>query len=268
MTPATSASALSAHVRYGSREAVIDALVRLGVARGAPVSVWPPRRLPYGLFVSPVRNGWVSVWNPLDTTRDWFPQLTATIECSCIVLEVLESQFWIAEFFQDEALVGRAELPAEAVAWDDLWARAAESLEAEGLDEPWEEEAKLSARMEEIAESAEYQADLLQLLEERPRPETLLPFLPAHASVEQAWELLHAMDSAAAGAPDAPDEDASLDAEEYLDHFATYLGIRDAGWNPGADAEALAEGDYEDEEGLPDGWREFVVLPVPQLPVL
>ncbi len=266
MSTGLSATTLSAHVKYGSREAVVDALVRLGVGRGSPVPVWPPHKLPYGMYVSPVRNGWVSVWSPLDNVRDWFPQVTATLECPGVLLEVLESQFWIGEFFQDENLVGRVELPTEAVAWDDLWARTAESLEAEGLESPWDDEAKFSARMDEIADSPEYREDMRQLQEERPEPETLAPFLPPHATVERAWELLQAMDAAASG--DELDEESGLDAEDYMDDFATYLGIRDAAWNPRADADALSEGDYEDEEGLPEGWREFVVLPVPQLPVL
>jgi hypothetical protein len=259
-------------VKYGSREAVVDALVRLGVGRGSPAPVWPPCKLPYGLFVSPLRNGWVSLWSPLDNVRDWFPQVTATLECPGILLEVLESQFWIGEFFQDENLAGRVELPTEAVAWDDLWARTVDSLEAEGLESPWEDELRFSARLEEIAASPEFEEGMAQLQEEHPEPGTLVSFLPPHASIERAWELLYAIDAAAgADGPEmasALDEETALDAEDYMDDFATYLGIRDAAWNPGADADALSEGDYEDEEGLPEGWREFVVLPVPQLPVL
>src|SRR4051812_45246806 len=100
---AVQVSVLSAHVKYGSREAVIDALVHLGVRRGAPLPVWPPRKLPGALwawvFVSPERNGWVSLWGPPETTRDWFPTLMASLECPGVLLEVIQSQFWIAEFF-------------------------------------------------------------------------------------------------------------------------------------------------------------------------
>jgi hypothetical protein len=265
MSEALSVSTLGAHVRYPSQEGVIDALVRLGVGRGAPVPVWPPRRLPYGLFVSPVRDGWVSLWSPLGDVREWLPRLTATLECPGVLMEVIQSQFWIAEFLRDDDFVGRLELPTEAVAWDDLWARTTESLEAEGVEQPWEDEARFGARMDEIAASPEYQEDVRALREERPHPEALRPFLPPHASLEQAWELLTAIDRREAA---GEDEEISPYAEDYLEGFAGYLGIRDAAWNPFADAEALSEGDYEDEEGLPEGWRDFVVLPVPQLPVL
>jgi hypothetical protein len=258
-------STASAHVKYGSQETVVEALVRLGVGRGGAVPVWPPKRLPYGLWISPVRNGWVSLWSPLDNLRDWFPQLTATLECPGILLEVIQSRFWIAEFLLDDDLEGRFELPTDAVAQDDLWARAVESLEAEGVADPWDDEERFARRVDEIAASEEYREDMRVLWEERPQPEALLPFLPRHASLEQAWELLGEMDRRPA--EELGDEDSPF-AEDYMDRFATYLGIRDAAWDPRADAEALAEGDYEDEEGLPDDWRGFVVLPVTQLPVL
>ena len=266
MSLGVEASGLSAHVRYESQEAVIDALARQSLVRGTPVPVWPARRLPYGMFVSPVRNGWISLWSPLENTRDWFPQLTATLECPGVLLEVVESQFWIVEFFQDGRFLGRMELPGEAVQWDDLWARTADSLEAEGLEQPWEDEGRFSARMDQIAASEEYQEDLRQLEEERPQADSLKPFLPPHASLEQAWNLLTAMDRA--DDQEVGTEEESAYAEDYMDAFAAYLGIRDAAWDPSADAEALSEGDYEDEEGLPDGWKEFVVLPIPTLPVL
>lgn len=262
-------SILSAHVRYGSRESVVEALVRLGIGRGAPVPVWPPGRLPRGIFLSPPRNGWVSLWSPLDDLRDWFPRLTATLECPGLVLEVIESQFWIAELFQDERFLGRFELPTDAVEWDDLWARTVDSLESEGIEEPWEDEERFGARMDEIASSPEYQEDVRQLREERPDVEALRAFLPLHTHVEQAWALLTAIERRPAeGGESEEDEDSSPYAEDYMERFASYLGIRDAAWDPRADTEALAEGDYEDEEGLPEEWREFVVLPIMQLPVL
>jgi len=260
------ASALSAHLKYDSVETVVDALTRLGLTRGVPVPVWPPRRLPYGIFISPCRNGWISLWSPLDTTRDWFPQLTATLECPGVLLEVIESRFWIAEFFQDDAFYGRMELPAAAVEWDDLWARTVDSLEAEGVSEPWEDEAAFGPRMDEIAATDEYQEDLRQLREERPEPAVLATYLPCHADVARAWDLLTAIDRREEDADSV--EEHSPYAEDYMEAFAGYLGIRDAAWDPDADAEALAEGDYEDDEGLPERWREFAVLPVLQLPVL
>jgi hypothetical protein len=258
-------SVLAAHLRFASREAVIDALSRLGVASGSTVPVWPPRRLPFGLFVSPVRNGWVSLWNPLDTTRDWLPGLTATLECAGVLLEAIEGRFFVAEFFRDGSLLGRMELPTATVEWDDLWARTTDSLEAEGVEPPWEDEERFGARMDEIAASEEYQEDLRQLHEERPERAALEPFLPPHASLDQAWDLLTAMDRRDTDQEAAEEEPA--DAEDYMETFASYLGIRDAAWDPFPDAEIFAEGDYEDE-GLPEGWRDFVVLPVPQLRVL
>ena len=266
MSLAIEASALSGHVRYNSRETVVDALNRLGVVKGAPVAVWPPRRLPFGLYVSPVRSGWISLWSPLDNVRDWFSGLTATLEAPGVILEVVESRFWIGEFFQDERLLGRVELPTEAVEYDDLWARTVESLEGEGHEEPWEDEARFGARMDEIAASEEHGEVVEQLRAERPEKEALALFLPPHADLDQAWDLLWAIDREHDEV--GPDDAESPYAEDYLDVFAGYLGIRDAAWHPSADTEALAEGDYEDEEGLPDGWRDFIVLPIPHLPML
>src|SRR4051795_7837631 len=99
MSVADPASSLSVHVRYGSREAVVDALVRLGVGYGQPVPVWPPARLPHGLLISGPRNGWISLWSPLDDAREWLPRLAATLESPAVLFEVIESRFWIAEFF-------------------------------------------------------------------------------------------------------------------------------------------------------------------------
>lgn len=266
MSLAIEASALSAHLRFSDRDTVIDALNRLGVVKGAPVAVWPPRALPFGLYISPVRNSWISMWSPLDNVRDWFPQLTATLECAGLVLEVIESRFWISEFFHDERFLGRVELPTEAVLYDDLWARTVESLEAEGVTDPGEDEERFGARLDEIADSEEYQEVVRQLGEERPEKEALRPFLPSHADLDQAWDLLWAIDRDSEEI--GPDDEDSPYAEDYLDDFASYLGIRDPAWHPNADADALSEGDYEDEEGLPEGWREFVVVPIPHLPVL
>lgn len=265
MSLAIEASALSAHVRFPSRDAVVDALNRLNVVQGAPVSVWPPRQLPFGLYVSGERNGWISLWSPLDNVRDWFPQLTATLECPGLILEVIDSRFWIAEFLQDERFLGRVELPTEAVEYDGLWMRTLESLEAEGVQDPEEDEERFGARMDEIAQSEEHQEALQQLREERPEREALRPFLPAHAHLEQAWELLWAIDEP--GEEIGPDDEESPYAEDSMEAFASYLGIRDATWHPSADADALSDGEYE-EEGLPEGWREFVVVPIPHLPVL
>jgi hypothetical protein len=259
MEDAFTVSTLSAHLRFDSREIVADTLGRMGIATGTALPVYPPRRLPPGLFVSPVRNGWVSLWSPMENTRDWFPALTETLECAGVLLEVVESRFWIVELLRDGQLLGRMEQPEEAVKWDDLWARATDSLQAEGLREPWNDEERVERRMEEIAAGEEYREDMRRMEEQRAQPGTLAPFLPPFAAVERAWELL-----TTAGT----DAESSGYAEDQLEAFAGYLGIRDAAWDPEDDAEALSEGDYEDEEGLPEGWREFVLLPVPQLRVL
>ncbi|MFN3650424.1 MAG: hypothetical protein ACK47B_12675 [Armatimonadota bacterium] len=256
----------SAHVRYPSRVAVVEALVRLQVGQGVPVPVWPPRRLPHGLLISEVRDGWVSLWSPLEDMEEWLPRLTETLECAGVLIEVVQSRFWICELFRDGQLLGRVELPTTAIEWDLLQSQVEASLVAEGVAEPWRDEARFGARADEIARSEEYQEDIRRLQEERPRPEELRPFLPPHASLEQAWELLFQVDREEA--PDAGEEAESPYAEDYADAFASYLGIRDATWDPRADADALSEGEYEDEEGLPEGWRDFVVLPITQLRVL
>ena len=260
------ASTLSAHVRFASAETVAEALARLGVVRGAPVPVAPGGQLPYGIFCSPVRQGWVSLWSPLDDTREWFPQLAATLECPGILLQVVESEFWIAEFFLGRDFLGRMEMPGEAVAYDDLWARTAVSLESEGVREPWEDEARFGARMDEIAASHEYRNDLAHLAEERIGREDLEAFIPPHADREQAWALLTAIDRRSRKSGDSEEE--SPFAEDYMEAFAGYLGIRDAAWDPRTDWDTLMENDLDDEVGLPEAWTEFVVLTVPQLPVL
>jgi hypothetical protein len=83
--------------------------------------------------------------------------------------------------------------------------------------------------------------------------------------VELAWELLTEIERAPI---DEEGEGEAADPEDYLERFAVYLGIRDAAWDPSADADALSDGEYEDEEGLPEAWREFTVLPIDQLRVL
>lgn len=256
---------MSVHLRYGSRDRVVDALVTLGVSCGGPIAVWPPRPLPHGLFVSPVRNGWVSIWSPRGSVRGWLRQLTATLNCAALLFEVVESELWTTELFHNGRFLGRVELPTEAVKADDLWARAVDALEAEGVEDPTADEAQFEARMEEIAASDRYREELRELAKSRPSDDALQPFLPAHASVQRAWALLAEVDN-----PVEDDEDSEpAEIEEHLERFASYLGIRDASWDPGADAEVLAEGEYAgEEEGLPEGWQEFVLLPMPRLRVV
>ncbi len=264
MIPSLETSVLSAHLRFHDRDAVVNVLGRLGVAVATPLPVWPAHRLPYGLFLSGVRNGWISLWSPRDDMRDWFPEITGSLECPGLLTEVVQSRFLIVEFLQDGDLHGRVELPTEAVEWDDLWARTVESLESEGIVDPTDNEPLFNARMDEIARSQEYRDDLERLREERPTRDTLRAYLPPKADADEAWDLLMALDR---DARDVDDEEELPIADDYLDEFAECLGIEDAAWDPGADSELLSEGDY-DEEGLPAGWREFVVLPIPHLTVL
>ncbi len=250
----------SAHVRFDSRETLVDALFRMGLARGAAVPTWPPRRLPHGIFVSPVRNGWISLWTPLSNLHEWLPQLTATLECPGLLLEVVESEIWSVEFFQDGHSRGRYALPSEVVEMGILQTQAEASLEAEGQEDP--DDSALLARMEELSESPAYLEEVEEYRREIPHPDAVDAFLPPHASRETAWELLTAIEHREEDA-----EESGSTAEEYMEAFAGYLGIPDASWDPFSDIEAFQEGDYE-EEGLPTGWRDFVILPIPQLPVL
>ncbi|HEU4754488.1 MAG TPA: hypothetical protein VFU47_15370, partial [Armatimonadota bacterium] len=241
MSESIEVNSVSVHVRYSSQASVADALARLGVARNTPVPVWPPHRLPYGLLVSGLRDGWISIWSPLENVREWFPRLTATLECPGVLLQVIQSRFWVVELFRDGDFLGRLELPEEAVRYDALWALTVESLEAEGVPEPWEDEERFGARLDEVARSSEYEEDMRRMEAERPAREALLPFLPPHADLNQAWELLTTAEAPEGrGEFDEPDY-----AEDSADAFASYLGIRDATWDPREDAEALAEGEYE-----------------------
>ena len=260
----------SAHVRFSSQDAVVQALLRLGICRGAAVPVWPPRPLPgpdwVWVFVSPVREGWVSLWSAQAAMREWLPRLSATLECAAVYLAALEDEFWIAEFFRDGSVVARCELPTEA--WEEVilqeWALETLEEESETASEPSDEQ--VIGRMEEIEASEEYREERDERLAVRPRAEQLAPFLPPHADVHRAWELLTAIDR--------HHEEAELDEEEYpdalpyLEGFATYLGIQDATWDHAADAETVLAGDYDDEEDMPSGWREFVAVPASQIPVL
>ena len=46
-----------------------------------------------------------------------------------------------------------------------------------------------------------------------------------------------------------------------METFANYLGIRDAAWDPREDWDVLSSGEYEDGEGLPEGWEQFMLSP-------
>jgi hypothetical protein len=259
-----------AHVRFSSQEAVVQALLRLGVCRGAALAVWPPKPLPgpdwAWVFLSPVRDGWVSLWSGQPNLREWLPQLSATLECPAVYLAAMDDEFWMAEFLRDGLRVGRCELPTQA--WEEVilqeW--ALETLEEQPDAAPEPPDERVAARMEEIEESEEYREQRDARLAARPRPEQLAPFLPAHADTTRAWELLTAIDRHQDEAE--LDEDEYPDALPYMEGFATYLGIHDATWDHAADAETVLAGDYDDEEDLPAGWRDFVALPATHIPVL
>lgn len=253
----------SGHVRCAETKSVVAALKELGVVRGRPVAVWPPRSLPHGLFLSSVRNGWVSLWTPLDDLSEWFGELTGSLECPGVLFEVADELFWATELYRDGELLGRCDLPTEWVEAALLQSLAEEALEREGVPEPQQVSGRLEACMLDLAASSEYRDALEELRAGRFAADDLTPFLPSFATAECAWTLLTACDH-----PEEESEPGDETAETYVDRFASYLGIRDAAWNPSADADALAEGDYDDGDGLPDGWKEFRVLPLPKLPVL
>lgn len=251
----------SFHVRCASSVSVAEVLLRIGPARGTAVPVWPPRRLPNGILLSGVRNGWVSIWSCYEEEEDWSFPLTASLECGGVGF-YFDEERWLAEFIRDGRRKGCVDVPSDFVAWENLSLRVARELIAEGrAEEACENEDAWRARMESIPR-AEYEAEAQREREDRPDPEALLPFLPPGATVERAWELLTAIER-----PDDESHERGMDPSDYLEAFAAYLGIPEAAWEPMDDWDALADGDYDDE-GAPEGWREFVMLPVPQLRVL
>ncbi|MBM3457371.1 MAG: hypothetical protein FJX77_02380, partial [Armatimonadetes bacterium] len=212
------AGGVSGHVRFPDAEGVAAALLRLEVVRGAALPVWPPRPLPHGLFLSPERQGWVSFWSPLDDLSDWFPELTGTLECVGVLLEVLDETLFSVELYRDGECLGRNELPTRGVEQVLLEAAAAEALaQAEGGD-PYEDRARLEAWMAELAESEEFRLQLEAFHTQRFRPEDLSPFLPPFATPQLAWEILTACERPGEGL-----EGDDLGADSYLEQFAGYL---------------------------------------------
>ena len=251
---------VSGHLRFADRDAVVQAIFRLGLSRGAPVPVWPPARLPRGIFVSPPRNGWVSLWSQSDDLPEWFPALSETLECAGVLLQVTGEQYWGAEFLQDGRLLHRYVLPTAYVEWDLLMSHLADA----GFADAWKHfgpDDELPEELARIRDGAPYHDALEELRRLRPTADDLRAFLPQYAKTELAWEALTAIDDAEEQEPDAF-------LGDFVERFASYLGIQDATWNPEDDVEALAEGDYDEDELLPEPWKDFVVLPLLRLPML
>jgi hypothetical protein len=249
----------SGHFRISDRDLVAQALFRLNHAAGAPIPVMPARPLGDGWFVSPVRGDWVSVWSSRGGDVEWFADLCATLECPGVLFELVEDTYWTTRFFRDRRFLGAVSLPTGEFVIDELYNRAAESLEAEGVSDAAAEDEKLNERFSDLLASDRH-AVREELLEERPDPQELELFLPPHARIDRAWDLLLEIDRAQ---DEDEEEDSDAFVEDYMERFAEYLGIRDASWSPALDAEDLLAGDYADLEGLPEAWEQFVLLPFP-----
>jgi hypothetical protein len=241
--------ATSSHLKTTDREAVLRGLQK-AADFGPPLPVWPARPLPPGSLASPPRYDWVSLWGLDEAVHPHVGPLTATLECAGVVFHLLEEDAWLMEVYADGRLTARFSSPEEVVqeltayelAWDEL---AAEGDPDEGQ---LRERAMAILAERELPEGAPVPRNDLPALK---------PLLPPRGSLEEAARLLRAgegLDDDETGAPDGFVEDA-------LETFANYLGIRDAAWDPRDDREILATGDYEDPEGLPEGWEEFVLLP-------
>lgn len=246
-------TSLSCHLRCADRDGVLRALRDLdGV--GSPLAVWPPRRLPPGVLVSPERYGWISLWGTTAPCGELLIDVARELECSLVLIERVEDERWVMEVIRDDRRVARFGAPADSldalVAYERAWAE----LEARGED-PTD-----GMRLEEVArpifEKMESQDGGSEDLES---VRVLEELLPPGARLEEALRLLRGEDD---------DRGETVFLEDWLETFANYLGIRDAGWDARHDAETLAAGDYEDTEGLPDRWEEFVVAPARRLTVL
>lgn len=239
------------HVRFDDRELVLSALARLGVGTGVTCPVWPPRALPPGLFVSPVRNGWVSFWSMHQSSMGWLQELTEVLECRAVELGGMDDAVWFAAFYEDGHDRATVLLPlaaAERACLEEL-------AEQEGLD----------ATDEAVLEELRHRAEFLEMREELgelwPTGELLERFVPPHRSGVRALELLDVIAA----------QPAEGGVSAQVEDFAAYLGIMDATWNPRDDPEVFSRGEYgefvEGEE-LPAGWKEFVVLPLAELRVM
>lgn len=251
----------SYHLKTENRDAVANAVQRLAGGRPA-LPVRSGERMPAGILVSPVREGWVSFWPMLEEGSDLLRDLTEALECYGVYFQATEETYWSVEVFHRGGSLGAFEQPWGQVEYDQLFGWTADSLEAEGISEPWQQEELFQQRMAEIHDSDEFQESLAAMRDERPDPAILEPLLPRHGNLARAVESLTAMDNREEDDPGSPF------AEDYMQNFAEYLGIRDAAWDPRPDVEPLTRGDYEDTEGLPEGWDEFLVVPTSNLPLL
>jgi hypothetical protein len=242
--------ATSCHLKTADPEAVIRALEE-ATGCGPALPVWPSRPLPPGILVSPVRYGWVSLWGLDESVRPQMPSLTATLECAGVVFHLLEDDAWLMEVYADGRLVARFSSPEEVVQELTAYELAWDELSAEG--DPSEEQLRERAG-EILAERELPEGPAAPLPEALP---ALEPLLPPRATLPEALRLLRA----GPGAEDQEEGAADGFIEDALENFANYLGIRDGAWDPRDDREPLTTGDYEDPEGLPQGWEEFVLLP-------
>jgi hypothetical protein len=245
----TEAEIISCHLRTGDRAAVLDAL-REVAGCGAPLEVWPPRPLPPGIFISPERYGWISLWGMPQACDALIPGMTATLECAGVVYHLVEEDYWLMEISQDGRRGARLSSPAEVLERLERYEEAWESLAAAGVDDPDADEGLLRDRMAAVRPEPSRGEDSAE--------GALRPLLPAGASFEEARSLLRAWDRAVSGDGD-PESPAFI--EDALETFANYLGIRDAAWDPRSDIETLSLGEYEDCEGLPEGWERFLLAP-------
>lgn len=235
----------SAHLRTDAREPVVKALVRAGAAV-SPIPVHPPRPLGEGLLVSPVRNGWVSLYlaseDGVDDGFEWLLDVTEAVDCPAVVFDCIESELWTAELMDAGQWLGRVSRPAAA--WEQV-------LLAELVQE-WQVSPDSATAAMEVRETPEFQSRLAEMRGSEPEPEAILRCGGRPA----ALALL-----------DGPPP--SGRADQQLREFAAELGIVDVDWDPEADLEALAEGDYEAESpDLPTGWSEFQFCPYSRLRML
>jgi hypothetical protein len=247
------AGALSAHVRCEDRDGVARVLRELS-GGGLPLSVWPPRALPPGILISPARYGWTSFWGAPTACPEYLPDLAASLECDGLLLLLEPDAYWLAQLFRGRRRVAALSSPAGALVEEVARELAEDELQARGAPSA-QSTRELLDRARALGESGELHAVAGFIVNDL---SPFRPLLPRGGSIEEAEALLRAWDRHLARS----DEGSTYAfIEDALENFANYLGIRDAAWDPLADWEALAAGDYEDCEGLPEGWPDFILLP-------
>ena len=213
-----------------------------GLALAAP----PP-----GFLISPPRYGWIGVWGTFPGWEAHLPALTATLECPGV------------------------EIPhggRRGLADDRLPRRTAAGTTFQPGVRPGTASTRSTGRGELVAEKGFRNRERRKsagglaptsLLQTEPRQSdqwsesnaraALAALLPPGARVDEAIRL--AVDE------EGPEGGEVGFAVDRLETFANYLGIRDAAWDPREDWEVLSSGEYEDGEGLPEGWEQFLVTP-------